>query len=154
MPRIVVDMVEVYVFRQTPAGPQFLVLRRSPGERLGGTWHAAYGRSHEGEKAWQAALRELREETGLAPLRFYQVDSVNTFYVAAEDTIYHNPCFAADAPADAAVELNAEHDAYEWLDPAPAAARCLWPGQRRIMQEILTEIITPGPAAAHLRIAL
>src|SRR5687767_11084664 len=79
------DMVTCYVVRPTEAGVlrEFLQLRRAKGEFLAGAWGAIHGRIERGETAWQAALRELREESGLAPLEFYQLDTINQFYLVA-----------------------------------------------------------------------
>lgn len=154
MAKVVCEIVDAYVFRRTPAGPEFLVLRRTTGTRLGGTWQAVHGKIEPGETAWQAALREIREETQLVPARLYQLEAVNTFYVAAEDAIHHCPGFAAEAAADAEVRLNHEHEAYEWLPADEAIRRYTWPGQRRAVREILAEIIAPGPSIAFLEIPL
>lgn len=154
MPRMVCDMIEAHVYRITRDGPEFLVLRRAPQERLPGTWHGIYGVIQPGETSPQAAVREIQEETGLEPLALYQLDTVNTFYVAAEDLIYNNPVFVAQVAHTAVVRLDAEHDAFEWLPPDQAMARYLWPGQRRAIAEIMTDIVTPGPATPYLRIPL
>lgn len=155
MSRVVGEIVDAYVFRRTSDGEvQFLMLHRSPGRYLGGTWQAVHGRIEPGETAWQAALREIREETAVVPSAFYQVDTVNTFYMAVDDTVHHCPCFAAEVEANATVALNDEHDAFEWVPADAALERFIWPGQRRAVREILEEIIRPGPAVEHLRIRL
>ena len=53
------------LYRETPGGPAFLLLD------YGKHWDYAKGHLEEGETAWQAAVRELREETGIR-----QVDRV------------------------------------------------------------------------------
>ena len=58
------EEVLVVVHRARPAGPEFLVLERSP-ERQG-YWHLVAGALGAGESSLAAAERELREETGLA----------------------------------------------------------------------------------------
>lgn len=153
MPKVVCNIIDLYVYRIRDGSPEFLVLHRAPGT-LGGTWQSVHGKIEEGETAWQAALRELREETGLTPTRFHQVDAVNTFYVAREDTIHLCPSFAAQVAAEACVVLNDEHDAFEWLDVESATARFPWPGLRRAVREICSEIIAGGPAEKHLRIEM
>lgn len=155
MPRIVSEIVDVYVFRRVAgvsAEVEFLMLRRAPGEKLAGTWQAVHGRIEAEEAAWQTGLRELREETGLAPVAFYQLDTVNTFYMAVDDTIHHCPCFAAEVAGTAAVVLNDEHDDFLWIPADAAVSRFIWPGQRQAVREIVDEIVRPGPAADFLRI--
>ncbi len=66
-PRLRSDVVEVMVFR-IPTGPtvapELLQIRRAK-PPLMGTWQPVMGHIEAGETAVQAALRELREETGL-----------------------------------------------------------------------------------------
>ncbi len=152
MPRIACELVMAYVFRPTETGPEFLVLHRRQEGVAGGTWQTVYGHIRPGETSWQTALREIQEETGLRPVRFYQLDTVDTFYLAAEDVIHHCPCFAAEMTPAAEVRLNEEHTTFEWLPAAAAATRYTWPGQRRAVREIMSEIIEPGPATAWLEI--
>ncbi len=61
------NMVNCYVVRPAElAGThELLQLRRAPGEPLAGAWSVCRGGIEDGETAWQAALRELAEETGL-----------------------------------------------------------------------------------------
>jgi 8-oxo-dGTP pyrophosphatase MutT (NUDIX family) len=89
------------------------------------------GKIEPGETAWAAARRELREETGRAPVRFWTLPSANHFYEWRHDRVNVAPAFAAELDADPV--LDAEHDAFAWLAPAAAAARLAWPEQRRLL---------------------
>lgn len=59
----------IIVFRRTREGLKFLILYHR-----GGYWNFPKGHIEAEEKSWQAALREVREETGLksTELRFEQ----------------------------------------------------------------------------------
>ena len=64
------DAVDVYVFREfggdqraMPERAEFLQIRRVK-EPAAGTWQTVMGGIDEGEKAIDAAMRELREEIG------------------------------------------------------------------------------------------
>jgi len=149
------DMVACFVVRRSGnGGHEFLQLRRSPGRYLGGAWSTVRGRIEPGETAAAAALRELREEAGLAPQEFYQLDTVDVFYLAADDTIWHCPGFCAIVPENAIVTLNEEHDAYRWVDRSQVETRFLWPGERVQLAELCREILDNGPAKPFLRILL
>jgi dATP pyrophosphohydrolase len=152
MPEIVSDYVGVYAFRHGPDGVEFLQLRRADSVFMGGTWQPIHGRIELGEKAWQTAVRELREETALTPIALYQIESVNTFYDATDDKIHHCPSFAAEVAVDASVQIDEEHTAFRWLAMTEAAEAFLWPGQRQAIREICDEIIADGPAKRYLRI--
>ncbi|TME48932.1 MAG: NUDIX domain-containing protein, partial [Chloroflexi bacterium] len=75
-----VRFIDAYVLRGDPRRPEVLVLRRGPGGRNAGAWETVHGSVEPGERPEQAALRELREETGLAPLRLYNASRVEAFY--------------------------------------------------------------------------
>lgn len=150
------DMVACYVVRPSAdgAGHEFLLLRRAPGEFMAGAWAVVRGTREPGETAWAAALRELREETGLSPREFYQLDTVDVFYLAAGDTIWHCPGFCALVDRDAAVTLNEEHDASRWTPRERVTAEVLWPGERNQLAELCPTILDDGPAKPYLRVKL
>jgi dATP pyrophosphohydrolase len=152
------DMVTCYVVRPGAAAAaaagshEFLQLRRAPGETLAGAWAVVRGKIESGETAWRAALRELKEETGLEPGEFFQLDTLDSFYLAAADAVYHCPGFCAVVPPDAAVVLNAEHDSHRWVARANIDRDFLWPGERLQLAELCREILDGGPAKPYLRI--
>ncbi|MFC1620562.1 NUDIX domain-containing protein [Candidatus Neomarinimicrobiota bacterium] len=91
MTEVVVRLIDLHVMRQENEAPQYLIMQRSPGEIYEGVWQGVTGKIHPGEHAWQTALRELQEETGLKPLQMWTVDHVNLFYESATDTLNCNP---------------------------------------------------------------
>src|SRR3982750_4603443 len=114
--RVRFDMAACFVVRPGEAGGrhEFLQLRRAPDDFMGGAWSTVRGKIEEGETAWGAALRELREEAGIEPVEFYQLDTVDIFYLHGDDTLWHCPGFCAVVGRDVKVILNAEHDAFRW----------------------------------------
>lgn len=150
------DMIACYVVRPRAngVGHEFLLLRRAPGEFMAGAWAVVRGTSNPGETASAAALRELHEETGLSPREFYQVDTVDVFYLAGGDTIWHCPGFCAIVDHDAAIVLDVEHDEYRWVDRSHIQQEVLWPGERAQIAEVSREILDGGPARKYLRISI
>lgn len=147
-----VEIVDVYVLRFGPepekamagpvrpkaaAGPEVLVLRRAPGLRSPGTWESVHGHVMAGETPVAAALRELREETGLEPARLYNLSRVETFYLHARDLVALIPAFCAVVPAGAAVRTSEEHDRAEWVNPDEAERRFFWPREKRALADAL-----------------
>lgn len=109
----------VVVWREGDAGREFLVLHRAhegPGYAGDWAWTPPSGARQPGEEPDAAAVRELREETGLElpPARAESPDTDVALYVA-------------EAPAGAEVALDAEHDAFRWLPLEAAAELCLPP---------------------------
>jgi dATP pyrophosphohydrolase len=150
------DMVACYVIRPGPSGGEHevLQLRRSPGEFLAGAWSTVRGKMKPGETAWGAALRELHEEAGIRPDEFYQVDTVDIFYLHGDDTLWHCPGFCAVVSRDAQIVLNEEHDAVRWVPRSRIDTDFLWPGERSQLREVCREIMDDGPAKGYLRIVL
>lgn len=147
MPAIVARFVDCHVFRVSPSGDgkgagrraepgteEWLVMKRAPGIVLGGTWQMVQGHIEAGETAYQAAHRELLEETGVAPEAFYQASYVNRFYLAESDQIILSPVFCARLPADAEVVLSEEHTEHRWVPAEEAMEAYPWPGQRKSLQ--------------------
>ncbi len=104
---------------------EFLAVHRSP--ENGAYWHQIAGGVEDGESAAAAAVRELREETGLA------ADPEPTGRAFDYDGI-HVDCFVADAPAGWEPRLDWEHDDYRWLSAAAAADLMYWPEPSEILR--------------------
>lgn len=135
--------VDVYVYRLTEKGPEFLLLKRSAGKIYANQWRMVGGKTEKSETRWQAALRELREETSLIPELFWCVPSINHFYDPRKDIVHLIPAFAVQVDQMANIVLDAEHTDYRWVDAASVEAMIHWPEQRRLMELILT-ILTRG----------
>ena len=150
------DMVCCFVVRpgESAESHEFLQLRRAPDDFMGGAWSTVRGTLEAGETGWGAALRELREEAGIAPAEFYQLDTLDIFYLHGDDTIWHCPGFCALVARDVTVTLNAEHDAFRWVDRSRVDRDFLWPGERAQIAELCREILDNGPAKPYLRIRL
>jgi dATP pyrophosphohydrolase len=146
MASVAANVVDVYPYRMRAGELELLALRRAAGMTLAGTWQAVSGLIEDGEAAWAAALRELREETGLAALRLLTVEPLATFYVPWLDRVIIVPAFAAEVP-DQPVVLSEEHDAFAWLARDEMIARMEWPSQRAAIRELAAVLAEPPRAA-------
>ena len=64
MTQVVVRLIDLHVMRREKGQPYYLMMQRSAGEIYEHIWQGVTGKIKSGETAWQAAIRELREETG------------------------------------------------------------------------------------------
>src|SRR3954470_5834315 len=86
MTSIEVGTVDVFVVRPLPDGWRVLALQRGRETRCPTAWEPVHGHVDPGESPEEAAMREMREETGLAPDRLYVV-RVSPFYVRKTKTL-------------------------------------------------------------------
>jgi dATP pyrophosphohydrolase len=137
--------VDTYAVRGAGERLEVLALRRGRNGRCPGSWETVHGTIEPGETPVQASLRELREETGLVPEKFYNLSRTEAFYQHKSDELALIPVFAAFVAPHAAVTLSPEHDGSEWLRFADAARRFAWPRERRALEDILS-IVGGGDA--------
>jgi dATP pyrophosphohydrolase len=124
---------------------KYLLIHRC-GAYLKGTWQMVSGGIEKNEKAWQAALREIKEETGLIPNRFYTADAVETFYMKALDKIAFVPVFLAFVDEPGEVQLSpTEHDKFLWLSFEEAKEKLIWSEQKRVIQHIHENFVLKKP---------
>jgi len=118
------------LFRQTAAGRVYLLLD------YGRHWDYAKGHVEDGESNWQAAVRELREETGIR-----KVDRVGKFQMAMDYTFFSPKkgrvsktvtYFLGKTTGDA-VKLSDEHEGFAWLEYEAAMARLTFANARTIL---------------------
>lgn len=144
--------IQVVVFDNNGTHREFLLLHRVASH--GGFWQSVTGSLEGGESHAQAAIRELREETGfeLSEDRLVDLNLVNRFEIAPQWRPFYAPgvthndevCFAASVSARE-VRLDVrEHDAYIWADYAKALALLYWKSSRLALAAA-AGLSTPSP---------
>ena len=96
----------------------------------------------------EAAAREVREETGLRPIRWWALEHMAMFYEVARDHVGVVPMFAAEVAWTDPVQLSHEHDRYAFLPMAKAWEQVLWASQRRALEAIGEEVLSGSPGGA------
>ncbi len=134
-------LIDLYPYKIEDKAPQFLLLKRAKGHIYEGQWRMIGGKVNPRETYWKAALRELKEETGVIPDRFWSVPSLNQFYEHKTDKILTIPAFAAQLDASNSIRLNSEHITYDWFSIQKALDIIIWPEQKRLLQ-LVHNIVT------------
>lgn len=121
------------LFREEKKGGRRLYLLLDYGEH----WDYAKGHLEEGETAWQAAVRELREETGIR-----QVDRVGRFerdmhYVFSspkKGRVHKTVTYFLGRTRVSEVKVSEEHEGSAWLGYVEAMERLTFDNAREILR--------------------
>ncbi|MBI5306723.1 NUDIX domain-containing protein [Candidatus Wolfebacteria bacterium] len=106
------------IYRKTGGGVKFLLLYHG-----GGYWNFPKGKIEAEEKSFQAAVREIREETGLSKtdLKFNDYFKTSERFVfwrgkgAAKTQVFKIVIFYLAETKKSWIKLSYEHDGYAWF---------------------------------------
>ncbi|WP_034762111.1 NUDIX domain-containing protein [Rossellomorea vietnamensis] len=99
-------------------------------------WCYIGGGIEGGEKAWEAAYREVEEETGITNLSLYSANTFDRIYSIEGNYIYIAPVFVGFVPGKQEVALNEEHSDYRWLSFEDAMGIVSLPGNEEVLSFI------------------
>jgi dATP pyrophosphohydrolase len=136
MPKVVSDIVDVYVVRRMNARVQFMLLQRSHDVPMPLTWQACHTQIEEGEATLAAAIRAVRAYSGLNVSAAFSSDYVNQFYDETRDVLVLAPVIAVNVHPQAPVDLGEDYRDVAWLPESEAAARLSFAGQRAAVHRI------------------
>ena len=135
MANIKVRVVDCYVYRQTDKGLKFLILKRNEKKLYEHLWQGVAGKIEKDEAAWETAIRELKEETGLDPVKMFVADHVSQFYEKHGDRVNLVPVFGIEVDSKNVI-LSDEHIEYKWVDFKEAFDTLVWNGQKKGIQTV------------------
>lgn len=107
--------VQVYIVSSNDR--KLLMLKRT--EIKSGYWQPVCGGIENGESAYEAAIREVNEETGIAnyeriehlPFHFEYQEPKDGVQMDMEDC-----CYLMVIKSQCEIKLSIEHEKYEWID--------------------------------------
>tara|TARA_X000001036_G_C20631988_1_gene787553 strand:+ start:466 stop:924 length:459 start_codon:yes stop_codon:yes gene_type:complete len=130
MTKVLVRVIDAYVYSYENNKLSFLLLKRSKTKIYEFLWQGVTGKIEKGELAWQAALRELKEETGLTAYKMFVADYVSKFYEKHGDRINLVPVFGIEV-INKKISLSEEHCNFKWLSFKKAHDKLTWDGQKK-----------------------
>ena len=154
MPVLAVTLVEVYVFRRRARAVQFLALRRAQRRKLGGVWQPVTGKIGLLETIAEAAWREVKEETGITPLRMWRLERTSIHVDGHGRALVVLPLLAAEVGPRDAIRLSREHTEWRFVSPAAAARLYLWDSQREGLEAVRRQILPGGARARALELGI
>jgi 8-oxo-dGTP pyrophosphatase MutT (NUDIX family) len=144
------SIIELCAFKIENGQPLYLLLHRTKDEGVyPNIWQFITGSIEKNEKAADAALRELSEETGLKPKSFWVVPYILSFYNAEWDSVNLCPFFATEISIGSSVVLSNEHDHFGWFTYDDAIAKLVWPSWKEGLR-IVHEYIAGLPNTANM----
>lgn len=153
MPVLESKLIEVCVFKKEIKHPLYLLLHRAGGEKIyPNIWQFITGSIEDKERAVDAAIREVIEETGIKPTAIWVVPCVLSFYDANSDTINVCPFFAAEVNENISVQLSSEHDNFGWFTYDEAIHRLELPSWKEGLRIVNEYIVLSGEGANLQRI--
>jgi bis(5'-nucleosidyl)-tetraphosphatase len=120
------------VFRRTPGGAKYLLLRYPAGH-----WDLPKGNIEKGEEPIQTMVREVKEETGIVDLRVipgYE-RKIEYFYRRDGKKVHKTVVFFLAETMVEKVTISFEHQDYGWFDYSEAIKTVTYPNARRLIRE-------------------
>jgi dihydroneopterin triphosphate diphosphatase len=140
---IVSRMIQLHVFRKRNGETEYLVLQRAKDEPIyPNLWQVITGMVEEGERAEDAALRELKEEVGIETGQLIVVPYIASFFSRPSDAVNLVPVFAVELSPDDDICLSDEHQNFAWLQYGAAINTLSLPSHKegtRILKDYIIE---------------
>lgn len=136
MSKVVSTYIELHIMKIENDQLKFLLLKRSPNEKYPNIWQMVTGKIRDGEKAYETALRELKEETGLIAEELFTVPIVNSVYFSETDEVCLIPVFLCRVNENSEIKISEEHSEYKWLNAEEAEKLLNWEGQKKSIRMI------------------
>jgi dATP pyrophosphohydrolase len=130
------SLIEAHLFRINKNKIEFLLLKRAETEKYPNIWQPITGTIDSDEKAYETALREIREETGIITEEIFVVPTLSGYYSYEKDIISLIPVFTSQVKEEQIIEISAEHSEYKWIEIEVANRLVAWDFQRKSMSLI------------------
>lgn len=153
MAKMKTRVIDAYVYRKTTEGIKYLILKRAKTKIYEHLWQGVAGKIEKGEEAWEAAIRELKEETNLSPVTMFIADHISIFYEKHRDRINFVPVFGIEVESDDVLISN-EHCEFKWVEFEKALSHLVWNGQKKGINIINEMIISNDERMKWSRIKL
>ena len=130
----------IILFRRTPKIKYLLLYRKAHevnGVKYSEAWVFPRGNIEANETELEAALRELKEETGFAEVTIIPgfKEKISWFYRKAGKNIYKEVVYFLGETKQEKVKLSYEHDGYAWLSYEEALAKLKFKNVKDVLKK-------------------
>ena len=125
----IIRMIDCHIVHKEGNDLKYLLLKRSSNKIYPNIWQCVTGKIEDGEKAYQTAIREVKEETNLNPDRLWVIEHVNFFFESKKNRMNFIPVFGMEVN-NMNIDLSNEHIDYMWCDFKLAIEKLLWNQQK------------------------
>ncbi len=133
--------------RQDRKGRAALIARRDARGRL--VWSLPKGHLESGETLEAAAIREVREETGVTGTILASLGTIDFWFMAqgarVHKTVHH---FLMQAQTTDLSDADPEVAAVAWVSLEEAVGRLRYAGERRLLEQVRGMVARPRRGAA------
>jgi len=130
MTKNIVRCIDCHVAFKEDDDYKLLALKTSEDKKIyPNIWQCVTGKINANEKPYEAAIRELKEETGIESESLYVIDEVSFYYEAIYDRMNIIPIFGV-VVSSKKVSLSDEHQAYKWITSKEISKTFLWNKQK------------------------
>lgn len=133
----------IIIYRNTSEGKKFLLLYHG-----GRYWNFPKGKLDVGEKSFRAALREVREETGLSErdLKFKEFFKAYDRFVfmRQKQKVFKTVMYYLAETNEEEIKISKEHNGYGWFLYRDALRMLLYPNLKNNLKRAYTVISRGG----------
>ncbi|MEM1153809.1 MAG: NUDIX domain-containing protein [Pseudomonadota bacterium] len=135
------SVVSGVILSELEDGYRLLLMKRTKDE----FWCHVAGKLEEHELAWEAFVREVREETGLEVSELYSAEFLEQFYEPKQNCIHIIPAFVGLVSPGVEVILNQEHTEYAWCSLEEADNLAPYANQKALYHHVWTYFVKTRP---------
>lgn len=110
--------VQVHIIRFNKKEEKYeqLILKRNENAKpYPNVWQVVTGRIEKFETPIETAIREVFEETGIVPIKLWNLPYLASFYNYRENEVNFSPVFVFEVYDDAKVNISQEHSDFKWI---------------------------------------
>ncbi len=137
--------VQVHIIRFNKNEEKYeqLILKRNENAKpYPNVWQVVTGCIEKFEAPIETAIREVFEETGIVPVKLWNLPYLASFYSYRENEVNFSPVFVFEVYDDAKVNISHEHSDYKWIALSDISKYVMFPSHVIASDYIEKYIIT------------